>query len=49
LEAKEAVIHDLDMYRAAPILVKHCDKDALITDAMRANAMLDGGDLVDRI
>jgi hypothetical protein len=42
LEAEEAVIHDLDIYRAAAILVKLYDKDALITAPLRADAMLEG-------
>ncbi len=36
---------DLDIYRPASVLVKQHGKDAPIEAAMRANAMLDKGDL----
>ena len=36
---------DLDIYRAANLLVKHHGSDAPIEAAMRADAMLDKGDL----
>ena len=39
------MIPDLDIYRSANLLVKHHGKDALIHAAMRADAMLDKGDL----
>ena len=39
------MIPDLDIYRSANILVKHHGQDALIEAAMRADAMLDKGDL----
>ncbi len=36
---------DLDIYRSANLLVKQHGKDALIEAAMRADAMLEAGDL----
>ncbi len=36
---------DIDIYRSAQILVKILDQDAPIHAAMRADAMLDKGDL----
>ncbi len=39
------MIPDLDIYRVANLLVKRHGQDASIEAAMRANAMLDKGDL----
>ncbi len=39
------MISDLDIYRTANVLVKHHGEDALIQAAMRADAMLEKGDL----
>ncbi len=39
------MIPDLDVYRSANLLVKHHGQDAPIHAAMRADAMLDKGDL----
>ncbi len=39
------MIPDLDIYRSANALVKRHGQDASIEAAMRANAMLDKGDL----
>ncbi len=39
------MIPDLDIYRSAQVLVKHHGPDAPIHAAMRADAMLDKGDL----
>ena len=39
------MILDLDIYRTAQLLVKILDQDAPIHAAMRADAMLDKGDL----
>ena len=39
------MIPDLDIYRSANVLVKHHGEDAPIEAAMRADAMLDKGDL----
>ncbi len=39
------MIPELDIYRSANILVKHHGQDAPIEAAMRADAMLDKGDL----
>ncbi len=39
------MIPDLDLYRSANLLVKHHGQDAPIHAAMRADAMLDKGDL----
>ncbi len=39
------MIADLDIYRSANVLVKHHGQDAPIHAAMRADAMLDKGDL----
>ncbi len=36
---------DLDIYRSAQVLVKHHGEDAPIHAAMRADAMLEAGDL----
>ncbi len=38
-------ISDLDIYRSANLLVKHHGNDAPIHAAMRADAMLEAGDL----
>ncbi len=39
------MIPDLDIYRSANLLVKHHGEDAPIEAAMRADAMLEKGDL----
>ncbi len=39
------MIPDLDIYRSANVLVKRHGKDAPIHAAMRADAMLEAGDL----
>ncbi len=39
------MIPDLDTYRSAQVLMKHHGQDAPIHAAMRADAMLDKGDL----
>jgi hypothetical protein len=39
------VVSDLDIYRSANLLVKRHGEDALIEAAMRADAMLEAGDL----
>ncbi len=39
------MIPDLDIYRSAQVLVKRHGPDAPIHAAMRANAMLEAGDL----
>ena len=39
------MIPDLDIYRSANLIVKHHGEDAPIHAAMRADAMLDKGDL----
>ncbi len=39
------MIPDLDIYRAAQVLVKQHGQDALIHAAMKAGAMLEAGDL----
>ncbi len=39
------MIPDLDIYRSAQVLVKRHGRDAPIEAAMRADAMLDKGDL----
>ena len=39
------MILDLDIYRAAQVLVKRHGEDAPIEAAMRADAMLEAGDL----
>ena len=39
------MIADLDIYRSAQVLVKRHGKDAPIQAAMRADAMLEKGDL----
>ncbi len=36
---------DLDIYRSANVLVKHHGQDAPVHAAMRADAMLEAGDL----
>ena len=41
----EAMIPDLDIWRSARVLVTQCGQDAPIHAAMRADAMLDKGDL----
>ncbi len=45
MEAEDAVIPDLDIYRTANVLVKQHSQDAPIHAAMRADAMLENGDL----
>ncbi len=40
------MIPDLDIYRSAQVLVKQHGEDASIHTAMRADAMLEAGDLV---
>ncbi len=39
------MIPDLDIFRSANVLVKHHGEDAPIQAAMRADAMLEAGDL----
>ncbi len=39
------MIPDLDIYRSAQALIKHHGEDAPIHAAMRADAMLEAGDL----
>ena len=39
------MIPDLDIYRAAAVIVKHHGEDAPTHAAMRADAMLEAGDL----
>ncbi len=39
------MIPDLDIYRSAQVLIKHHGPDAPIHAAMRADTMLDNGDL----
>ena len=39
------MISDLDIYRAAAIFVMRYDEDAPVTAAMRADSMLEAGDL----
>ena len=39
------MVPDLDIYRSANLLMKHHGQDAPIHAAMRADAMLDKGDL----
>ena len=39
------MIPDLDIFRSAKLLVKHHGQDAPIYAAMRADAMLEAGDL----
>ena len=39
------MVSDLDIYRSANVLVKHHGPDAPIHAAMRADAMLEKGDL----
>ena len=41
----EAMTSDLDIYRSANVLIKQHGEDAPIEAAMRADAMLDKGDL----
>ncbi len=45
MPARFAVIPDLDIYRSAQVLVKRHGQDAPIEAAMRADAMLEKGDL----
>ncbi len=40
-----AMVSDLDIYRSAQVLVKRHGQDASIHAAMRADAMLEKGDL----
>ena len=39
------MITDLDIYRSANVIVKHHGEDARVHAAMRADAMLEAGDL----
>ena len=39
------MIPDLDIYRSAQVLLKHHGEDAPIQAAMRADALLEAGDL----
>ena len=39
------MIHDLDIYRGANVIIKQYDQDAPIHAAMRADATLEAGDL----
>ncbi len=39
------MIHDIDIYRTAAVLIKQHGQDAPIHAAMRADAMLEAGDL----
>ncbi len=39
------MVSDLDIYRAANLLVKQHGEDALVEAAMRADAMLEKGDM----
>ena len=39
------VVSDLDIYRSAHVLIREHGQDALIEAAMRADAMLEKGDL----
>ncbi len=39
------MIHDLDIYRTANVLIKQHGENAPIHAAMRADAMLEAGDL----
>ncbi len=39
------MIHDLDIYRSANILVKRCGEDAALKAARRADVMLERGDM----
>ncbi len=45
MEAEDAVIPDLDIYRSAQVLVKRHGQDAPIEAAMRADAMIEKGGL----
>ncbi len=45
MASEEAMIPDLGIYRSANLLVKQHGHDAPIHAAMRADAMLDKGDL----
>ncbi len=45
MEVEDAVIPDLDIFRSANLLVKQHGQHAPIQAAMRADAMLDKGDL----
>ncbi len=45
MSASMSMIPDLDIYRSADLLVKHHGEDAPIHAAMRADAMLEAGDL----
>ncbi len=40
-----AMVNEIDIFRAANLLVKHHGQDAPIHAAMRADAMLDKGDV----
>ena len=39
------MIHDLDIYRSAQILIREHGEDAALEAAMRADAMLERGDI----
>ncbi len=39
------MIHDLDIYRSAQILIREHGEDAALEAAMRADAMLEKGDI----
>ncbi len=41
----DMLISDLDVYRSANVLMKHHGQNAPIKTAMRADAMLEAGDL----
>ncbi len=41
------MIHDLDIYRSANVLVKRYGEDAVLKAAQRADVMLERGDLDD--
>ncbi len=43
--ARQAVIPDLDIYRSANVLIKQHGQDAPIHAAIKADAMLEAGDL----
>jgi hypothetical protein len=45
MASEETMIPDLDIYRSAQVLVTQHGQDAPIEAAMRADAMLEAGDL----
>ena len=45
MEAEDAVIPDLDIWRSAQLLVRILDQDAPNHAALNADAMLEAGDL----